>query len=673
MVCFRIQNYKKIDDSGPISCDALTVLVGKNEAGKSSLFRALSKLNPSDGEKYDGLKEFPRGRYTAEFKEQDWPVSSVTFGLSPEEKDELSKTWPALKEVQTVTCTRFYSWKLKVDFDPSPKVTLDHSRDYLPCIEAWKKQVGEAQAPEGKGDALGQVKAKILAALVQQEGKAKTQGAPKKVTLEILSEVVAGLSPSINEEWQRAALAPLLTDIDSLKKELDTIASWAAAHKWVEQHLPKFVYFDRYDVIDSAVHLPTFLTQLSQNPHAPRVRATKALFEHVGLDIAALQKLDPTQPQKNIQEIQRMADERAIQMNSASVEMTKRFADWWEQRRHRFRYNVDGPMFRVWVSDDLDPSEIELDQRSAGMQYFFSFYLVFLVEAKAAHANSILLLDEAGLQLHGTAQAKIVKFLEKLSGENQALYTTHSPFMIDGDHLERVRVVYEDPRSGTTKVSEDVWPRDKDSLFPLQAALGYAISQSLFFSPRQLVVEGITDYWLLKAMNRLLSGAGKATLREDVIITPAGGAKHMMPLAAVLSAHKIDFCVLVDGDEPGRNKGKEVKEKLLVDSFFVSDYCPDGGLEIEDMFTPDVYWKAVEEAYPNLKGLSLVSGDGKKSVVARVQKTFESAGRSDFEKWRVAKVLANWIDNRPTSIPSETIEGFVHLFSDLNAAWKEVG
>src|SRR2546428_12272964 len=64
---FRVQNYKKIRDTGWVSCRDLTCFVGKNESGKSATFRALSKLNPSDGEKLDGLKEFPRRRYTDEF------------------------------------------------------------------------------------------------------------------------------------------------------------------------------------------------------------------------------------------------------------------------------------------------------------------------------------------------------------------------------------------------------------------------------------------------------------------------------------------------------------------------------------------------------------------------------------------------------------------------------
>lgn len=670
MTGFRIQNYKKIEDSGLVSCGPVTTLVGKNEAGKSSIFRALSKLNPSDGEKYDGLKEFPRKRYTAEFKAKDWPVATVYFDLTTEEREELARVAPSLRSTKSVTCTRHYSWILMVDFDPQPKAPASLSKEVLPRISVWKTLTEEAHAPDGKGEVLGQVKTRILAALTQCETAVKASGGQKSLTVAFVIEVTSAVLTNVNEEWQKQSLAGLLGDIEGLRGELETMESVCAGKKWVEQHLPRFVYFDRYDVIDSAVHIPTFVNQLSQTPHAPRVRATKSLFEHVGLDLTTLQKLDPTQGQRSVDEIRRMADERAIQMNSASVTMTEKFTDWWEQRRHRFRYQVDGPMFRVWVSDDVDPSEIELDQRSAGMQYFFSFYLVFLVEAEAAHANSILLLDEAGLQLHGTAQAKIVKFLEKLSKVNQVLYSTHSPFMVDGEHLDRVRVVYEDETSGRTKVSEDVWPKDKDSLFPLQAALGYAISQSLFFSQRQLVVEGITDYWLLKAMSRLLLQKGRTPLREDVVLTPAGGTSLLMPLAALLNAHKIDLRVLLDGDEPGRNKGREVKAKLLVDSYFVSDYSSNGGQEIEDLFAASLYESALREAYPEIK-FGLAPPTAKlKSVADRARAAFETAGRTDFEKWRVAKVLVDMIDTRPESISNETLDSFARMTEDLNASWE---
>lgn len=59
----RVQNFKKIQDTGWIGCKRLTVFVGKNESGKTALFRGLSKLKPTDGSKYEPIKEFPHGRY----------------------------------------------------------------------------------------------------------------------------------------------------------------------------------------------------------------------------------------------------------------------------------------------------------------------------------------------------------------------------------------------------------------------------------------------------------------------------------------------------------------------------------------------------------------------------------------------------------------------------------
>lgn len=53
------------------------MLVGKNESGKSAVLRTLSKMDPSDGAEYDGLREFPCRRYTDEFAKDNWPVASV--------------------------------------------------------------------------------------------------------------------------------------------------------------------------------------------------------------------------------------------------------------------------------------------------------------------------------------------------------------------------------------------------------------------------------------------------------------------------------------------------------------------------------------------------------------------------------------------------------------------
>lgn len=674
---FRVQNYKKIRDSGWISVGDLTVFVGKNESGKSALFRGLSKLNPSDGEKYDGLKEFPRRRYTDEFKAQDWPVASGEFALDDSDRAALTGLCPELRNAKSVVCTRHYSWNLDVHFEPPLEVKAVTRREFVDALGGIQNATQELTAPEGKGDALGTIKQHVHQSLEQLRSQQAARQADEPVPKPELEQASAIIAQQSNEDWQKELLDPLRARINELIERMETLERLAKARQWVEQNLPKFVYFDRYDVIDSAVYLPTFAQQLNQTPPPPKVRTTRCLFEHVGLDVRRLASLGQHQPgQGPNEQIRRLVDERAIHFSSASNAMTQKFQDWWEQRRHKFRYQADGDYFRIWVSDDLDPSEIELDQRSQGMQYFFSFYVVFLVETKGAHANSILLLDEPGLHMHGTAQARVVQFLERLASENQTLYTTHSPFMVDGDHLERVRVVYED-EEGTTRVSEDVWPRDKDSLFPLQAALGYGLVQTLFLAKRQLIVEGLTDFWLLKALDQALRTSGRQGLRDDVVVVPSGGLSKLFPLASMLVGHDIEVVALLDGDEPGRREGKKLVEKLLGGDngrcVFIGDFTPNPKGKLEDIFPEGNYLSAVGEAYgqTNLSfGPEEASITG---VVEKVKALFGRLGLGEFEKWRAAQVLRDRIMTDPSSIPPEVLDRAETIFRNVNEAFGRQG
>lgn len=492
---FRVQNYKKIQDTGWVSCSDLTAFVGKNESGKSAIFRGLSKLNPSDKEKYDGLKEFPRKRYTPQFKQEDWPVSSAEFKLNERERNELGKITEELKKIDSILVTRHYSGKMNIEVLPKLNFPIITTIVFKELLDKIYMGIQDLIAPNGKGDELGLIKGNLTPFLESKISVISKTDQDKQMTENQVNEIIIRFTGLCNEPWQKKLLSKHINELRKFLKNIQLVADIDKGNKWIEANIPKFIYFNNYDVIQSAINIPLFLQEMAQNPSATKIRTTKCLFKHVGIDIGEIQKLNPNLASLNAEDSIRLTDERHVKMASASEEMTRKFSDWWEQRKHKFHYNVDGPSFRIWVADDLDPSDIELDQRSEGLQYFFSFYLIFLVEAEGEHRNSILLLDEPGLHFHGTQQGRMVSFLEKLSKDNQILYTTHSPFMIDADHLERVRVVYE-YRDGTTKVSEDVWPNDRDTLFPLQAALGYSIAQTLFYAKRQIVVEGITDYWI---------------------------------------------------------------------------------------------------------------------------------------------------------------------------------
>lgn len=85
--------------------------------------------------------------------------------------------------------------------------------------------------------------------------------------------------------------------------------------------------------------------------------------------------------------------ERKILLSSAAAGFTKSFNEWWKQGNYTFDFKADGNYFRIWVSDSVRPDPIELEARSTGLQWFFSFYLVILVESELHHRNAILLLD----------------------------------------------------------------------------------------------------------------------------------------------------------------------------------------------------------------------------------------------------------------------------------------
>src|SRR5690606_26229703 len=113
-----------------------------------------------------------------------------------------------------------------------------------------------------------------------------------------------------------------------------------------------------------------------------------------------------------------------------------------------------------------------------GFKWFFSFYITFAADTHGGNAEkAILLLDEPGLYLHAKSQADLLVHFEK-DFKNQILYTTHSPFMVPTQNVASIRTVNIEEKTGTT-VSND--PKgDARTLFPLQAALGYDIAQSLF-------------------------------------------------------------------------------------------------------------------------------------------------------------------------------------------------
>lgn len=609
---FRVQNFRNIDDSGWITLDQVTAFVGRNESGKTTLLKALHKFNPATTEPYDAMREFPRDRYMRDFvsggsKGCDWPVCSVAFDVDGELKVEITTVLsPDQTSPTEVIATRYYDGSITFAYEPALVEQPLSPEPVLAGLKAFASGARRIKAPapdqedataatrnalaqwatqwqeqlKGNSDLRHDAGATALTKLkTEAEGKSSPQTA----------DLVEALHEAIQPILDAAKTGPILPKLDEL----------------IEPALPVLIYFENYGVLDSAIYLPRFLEDLQREPNNPRLRTINAMFKHVALDAkdiadlgaedARVQRQSNQQPNaETVAKDQRRKEERAIRLNSASNDISTRFSDWWSQRRHKIRYHADGDYFRIWVADDRRPDvEIELEARSKGFQWFLSFYLVFLVESEEGHKDAILLLDEPGMNLHPTAQHELLAFFERLAEKNQLIYTTHSPFLVDGEHIYRVRPVTED-NTGHSRISADTWPKDRETIFPLQAAAGYAMLRGLFQHKKNVLVEGMSDYYYLHALNQQCRAKGLAALPDDIYITPCGGTKLVGHLAALFLGQDVRPLILLDSDEAGRVRRDALLKELYLgqDSHIVmlDDALEQPGtpVEIEDILGEDV-------------------------------------------------------------------------------------
>jgi len=611
---YRVTGFRSVVDSDWIETDDVTALIGVNESGKTNLIVPLWKLNPAgpDG-KIDAIADYPRSRYgeiraladevkpafiAAEF-ELDKPIIDQLVALTSSSADNFSHA----------VVQRRFDGKYVVSFPKAKGAEPIGSADLATILGTSIKAL---EAIPDDGTPVQAVRAAIIAAATQMHTKATAETrvvpAPEvKESKAVLEKLLDASVPKVSA---------IATQHAALMQAFDGLISRAArqnpnqiqeARTLIVKNLPKFIYYSNYGNLDSEIYLPHVIENVGRVASGQRLgerelakaRTLRVLFTFVNLkpeEIHELGKAIATPPDQAITAEQIAAGsartkEREILLTSASTTLTQRFRDWWKQGDYRFRFQADGDHFRIWVSDDRRPEEIELEGRSTGLQWFFSFYLVFLVEMGDAHKNAILLLDEPGLSLHPLAQKDLSRFFESLGAKNQLIYTSHSPFLLDANRLDQVKAVFTDD-SGVTKVSSNLRAGEADSartksVFAVHAALGYAMSDPLFIGGLPVIVEGTADQSYLYFMKSTLIARGRIDPPSDLVFVPAGGAKGISTVASILSMNDGLAPVILDADKNGLAAAKSLKENLYAGQqekvVTLDEILNLPGIEIEDL------------------------------------------------------------------------------------------
>lgn len=608
LVKTRIQNYKSVEDSGWVDFDQVTCLVGKNEAGKTAFLQALHRLNPTRGSaEFDETMDYPSRHYAKYKRREDQSAGAVVVSACFElDQDDLSSVAVELGEGflrgNTVTLTKRYGQAApQWNFNWDDTAAVQHLVSQIEAPKAVTDKLLQTKTGDDLAYAIGQV-----------------------------------------EEPHSSAIA-VKQKIESWRSERFSLA----AIDLLSPRVPKFFYFDDYSVMPGRASIPDLIRRRDNGTLEESDETLIRLLDLVGA------RLEDFSDQSNFEALTRELEAAA---NGVSAEVF----EYWKQNpdlevvaqvsagEKEAKPPLDeGPILNIRIRNPRHRVTVPFDERSKGFVWFFSFFAYFSELDRANGQDVILLLDEPGLSLHATAQGDFLNFIDgRLAERHQVIYTTHSPFMIPAGRLDRVRTV-EDVDDEGTKVSAEVLRGDAATVFPLQAALGYDLAQTLFLGPDCLLVEGPSDLIYLQVLGEALVQAGREALDDRWVITPAGGATNLATFISLIGSNQLNLAVLMDSTraETQRIRNLLNSRHLTARSIVqISEFTGNADSDTEDLFEQGFYLNLVNGAYAAELAKPIKVADlpqGGTRIVPRMDEYFtaNSIGTGRFNHYRPAAYL----------------------------------
>lgn len=660
LVSARVAAFKSAVDTGCFAIEpAVTCLVGKNESGKTAVLEALYRTNPEPTghpTAFQDLRDYPR-RHLSRDRASIPDTDAVTVAYELDDADMAALTERFGADVlagSTATLTRGYY--------PHPKVDVPVD--------------GEA----------------LLRGALAAAGLDETKAAG-------LSSHAALAARLRADDPVPEAVTRFLTDLDErdLRQEL-LEAVWA--------RMPRMLYFNEFSILPGEVSI-TRLQKADEASLEPDERTALALLRLAGVESAAFTEDD--------------YEERKAALEAAANRLTDELFEYWSQNTDLavdldvdFRADPNAPkgppeaFLQVRIRNSRHRVTLNFGQRSAGFVWFFSF-LAFFSDYQSGYqvggedtygAPLVLLLDEPGLGLHASAQHDLLRYIdERLAPAHQVIYTTHSPFMIEPTALHRVRTVEDtDPpaarsvpaastqagpagragragngqsggpgrgsgRAGGTVVRNDALTVSRDTVFPLQAALGYQLSQTLFVAPDTLLVEGPSDVLYLQVLSEHLHDLGRAGLDDRWVLAPAGGLSKIPTFVSLLGA-QLNVAVLLDVASNASQRLDGLVDRNVLDRARVvptTDFVDGDEADIEDLLGESFYLQLLADAGIGEITVRQLSTGG------RLLKRAEAALGGRFNHYRPAQHLQRHASTLLPALDDAALTRFQTLFTRVNA------
>lgn len=646
----RVQNYRSVEDSEEFEIGELTCLVGKNEAGKTALLSAIRGLNPSQPFKFDETTDYPR-RFATRFDDRH-----------PDGTAEVIRTWWRLEDADKAAVEkRFGPAVLQGD------TFEDHfGFRYEDDSSLWEIEVDEAKALDNlvNRHALDATERNVLHAV--------TDGPAADAALSGLAQRTPKQEALLQEikKCRDSSFTNGVIDILSARQ-------------------PKFFFTSHFERMSGMVSIQQLQQDKQNNTVSIGDKIFLAFLEYAGTTLEELLQADRREALKATCE-------------AASNEITEEIFQFWSQNnalevvieidnakpKDPAPFNT-GLVADIRIKNTNHKATLPLSERSAGFVWFFSFLAQFKQLKKTkGNSNAVLLLDEPGLTLHGKAQGDLLRYIvERLLPDHQVIFTTHSPFMVPMDRLADVRIV-EDviveqkdkrPEVKGTKVRSDVLEVGDDTLFPLQGALGYEVTQSLFIGANTWLVEGASDIVYLQVLSQALIKRHREGLDPKWTLCPSGGIDKIAPFVRLFGGNRIKVAVLSDIATGDKTKIENLKKADILKAghfYTCADFTGQAEADVEDLFDADLFVEMLNGAYKPpatnvVTAASLMSAAATPRIVKKAEALFKlmPATVAEFDHFGAAR----WLLENPATLDADTaavnstLDRFEHLFKTFNA------
>lgn len=360
--------------------------------------------------------------------------------------------------------------------------------------------------------------------------------------------------------------------------ETDSAAIEPKLIQSVEQFLPKFILYKTVtdDIPDTFTAQDTGKTPI------------KRLSKYLNTDFSTIFSGKNQQQQRNAtQKLSRMISED--------------FAAKYRQKDVRLEFDINSTTMSIYIRDKKPGTDeygysFQLSQRSTGLRWYLNFYIA--LKGEDLKAGDIILVDEPGMYLHPKAQQEMRGILNEESMENQIVYTTHSPYLIDADNMHQIRLVEKmgsDSDDGYNEVSvirERIHHSSNiDTLKPILDAIGYSLGSELNFKYQKvLICEGVSDYYYLKALELICEEELQCG------ITHANGCNNIGRIASLFQGIGVsEIFALVDSDDGGIKERTKLVEAGVFDEkhIMATHEAKNIGKAIEDVFNREWYLKKI--------------------------------------------------------------------------------